>query len=249
MLSAVSVCGKSISLSNGPRLVASATKAVQKAAEKNKKSKSVSSMLDLSGTNKLTRLEALPEGVRAVYEGPLQEVLWSILPGGWVKLTYTYRLEQPCDLAGVQFDYPEKQMKSVQWLGQGPYLVWKNRLKGTCWGMWQNDYNDTTPGESWVYPEFKGYFGDWLWATFTTSEGRITLATGAERSYLGVYRPNEGPDPALAKLHTPQTGLAFLDAIPAIGTKFGRAKEYGPQSQPNPAPGLCQRVVYLHFEN
>ena len=98
------------------------------------------------------------------------------------------------------------------------------------------------------YPEFKGYLGDWLWATFATTEGTVTFMTGAEHAYLGVYRSNEGPDPAKTKFFKPQTGLAILDAIPPIGTKFSDTNQYGPQSQPNPAPGVCQRVVYLRFD-
>ncbi len=252
MLSSVSVCGKSVSFSNGPRFVASATRTVQQEQGKGKKPKSVKSMIDLSGRSTLTRLTHRMDGagavVEATLEGPLQETRWTIQSNGWIKLSYVYRLDQPCDLAGVQFDYPEARMRSVRWLGQGPCRVWKNRLKGTLRDVWRNAYNDTRPGESWGYPEFKGYFGDWVWAAFETDEGKITWLTEAEHSCLGVYRPNEGADPAKTRLYTPQTGLALLDAIPAIGTKFSDADQYGPQSQPNPAPGLCRRTVYLRFD-
>ena len=250
-LMSVSVHGKPVSLSNGPRFVASATKTVRIPQGKDKQTKNVLSMQDLAAERKLIRLTHRVDGasaiVEATYEGPLREVQWTIMSNDWIKLNYTYKLDHPCDLVGVQFDYPEKQVKSVRWLGQGPYRVWKNRLKGTHWDVWQNAYNDTVPGESWGYPEFKGYFGDWVWAVFETTEGKITLMTEAEHSYLGVYRPNEGVDPAHTKLHTPQTGLAFLDAIPPIGTKFSDADQYGPQSQPNPAPGMVRRTVYLRF--
>jgi len=252
-LSSVSVRAKPVSLSNGPRFVASATKTDRIPMGKDKQPKAVQALLDLSGQSKLTRLthhmERAGAVIEAAYEGPLQETQWTVMATGWIKLSYTYQLDHLCDLVGVQFDYPEQHMKSVRWLGKGPYRVWKNRLKGTCWDVWQNAYNDTKPGESWGYPEFKGYFGDWLWAAFETTEGKITLMTEAEHSYLGLYRPNEGADPAHTKLHTLQTGLAFLDAIPPIGTKFADADQYGPQSQPNSAPGLCSRTVYLRFDN
>ena len=252
-LTSVSVHTQPVSLSNGPRFVASATQTVRTPMGKDKQPKATQSLLDLSGPGKLTRLTHRMDGtsavVEAAYEGPLQETQWTVMSTGWIKLAYRYRLDHPCDLAGIQFDYPEKQVKSVRWLGQGPYRVWKNRLKGTRWDVWQNAYNDTSPGESWGYPEFKGYFGDWRWAAFETAEVKITWMTEAEHSYLGVYRPNEGTDPAHTKLHTPPTGLAFLDAIPPIGTKFSDADQYGPQSQPNPAPGLCSRTVYLRFDD
>lgn len=251
-LMSVSVLAKSVSLSNGPRFVASATRKVRQDRGKGKKPITVSSMIDLSGSNALTRIASRMEGedavVEAAYEGPLLETRWTVKSNGWVRLDYAYRLDQPCDLAGVQFDYPEKLMKSVRWLGQGPCRVWKNRLKGTHWDVWQSTYSDMVPGVSWTYPEFKGYFGAWRWAVFETTEGKITLMTEAERGYLGVYRPNEGPDPAHTKLYTPQTGLALFDAIPPIGTKFSDADQYGPQSQPNPAPGLVRRTMYMRFE-
>ena len=252
LLSSVSFRAKPISFSSGPHFVASATQTVKQEQGKGKKAKSVSAMLELSGQSKLTRLTSRMDGasvvVEATYEGALQATEWNIQPNGWIKLSYTYTLDRLCDLAGVQFDYPEIQMKSVRWLCKGPCRVWKNRLKGTRWDVWQNAYNDAVPGEDWEYPEFKGYFGDWLWATFATTEGTVTFMTGAEHAYRGVHRPNEGPDPAKTKLYTPQIGLAILDAIPPIGTKFSDANQYGPQSQPDPAPGVCQRVMYLRFD-
>ena len=253
LLKAVAVRGKPLSFSAGPRFVASATQTVRQEQGKGKKAKSVQALLDLSGASVLKSLTHGKQGAEAVveaaYGGPLLEARWTVSPSGWVRLDYAYRLEAACDLAGVQFDYPEKRVKAVRWLGQGPCRVWKNRLKGTRWGVWQNAYSDGVPGESWAYPEFKGYFGDWRWAVFETEEGAITLVTEAERAYLGVYRPNEGPEPAKTQLYTPSTGLALLDAIPPIGTKFSEAGQYGPQSQPNPAPGLCRRTVHLHFDN
>lgn len=251
LLKTVSIGGRPLSFSGGPRFVASATQTVKQDQGKGKKPKSTQAMLDLSGASVLKSLSHSRKGseavVEAVYGGPLLEARWTVSPSKWVKLDYAYRLDQPCDLAGVQFDYPEKRVKALRWLGQGPYRVWKNRLKGTSWSVWENAYSDGVPGESWSFPEFKGYFGDWRWAVFETDEGGITLVSEAEHGYLGVYRPNEGPEPAKTKLYTPQTGLALLDAIPPIGTKFGEAGQYGPQSQPNAAPGTVRRTVYLRF--
>jgi hypothetical protein len=252
-LSAVSVQNQAVSFANGPRFVASATQTVKQNQGEGKKPKAVTSMRDLSGESALARLTSRMEGedavVEAAYEGALRATRWTVKPNGWVRLDYRYSLDQACDLAGIQFDYPEKYVESLRWLGKGPCRVWKNRLKGTWWNVWQNAYSDAVPGESWEYPEFKGYFGDWLWATFKTAEKRsITLMAASDGTFLGVYRPNEGSDPARTKLYTPQTGLAVFDAIPPIGTKFSDADQYGPQSQPNPAPGECRRTLYLRFD-
>ena len=46
-------------------------------------------------------------------------------------------------------------------MGDGPYRVWKNRMKGTQFGIWTKEYNNTETGESpWIYPEFKGYYSN-----------------------------------------------------------------------------------------
>ena len=251
-IAGVTVRGEPVPFSNGPRLVASATQTVRQEQGEGKKPKTVSSMRDLAGTNTFTRLTHRMEGSDAVidveYEGALRSVRWIVRPDGWVRLEYAYRIDQPCDLAGIQFDYPEKLVKSIRRLGQGPYRVWKNRLKGTRWDVWQNAYNDTVPGESWGFPEFKGYFGNWFWATFETEEGWITFMSSSGDTYLGVYRPNEGPDPARTKIYTPPTGLAVFDAIPPIGTKFTDPHQSGPQSQPNPAQIENRNVIFLRFD-
>jgi hypothetical protein len=251
-LASLTVRGRTVSLTGGPRFVASATQTVRQEQGKGKKPKSVTAALNLSGTCALKsfshRLAANAAVIEASYGGPLAEARWTVSTDGWLALEYAYRLDAPCDLAGVHFDYPEAKVKSVRWFGKGPYRVWKNRLKGVRWGVWQNAYNDTTPGVSWDYPEFKGYFGEWRWAAFETEEGRLTMVTDAACGYLGIYRPNEGPEPAKTKLYTPQTGLAALDAIPPIGTKFGEPGGYGPQSQPNPASGLVRRTLYVRFD-
>lgn len=237
---------------NGPRFVAGATQQTPAGLDKKQKPKFKASLLDLSGNGKLVSFQSQMEGanavVRAAYEGPLKEVAWTIQPGGWCQLAYTCALDRECNLAGVNFDYPEERVKSMRWLGAGPYRVWKNRIKGTTWDVWENAVNHNLPGERWDYPEFQGYFGEWQWVEFDTADGTITAVNGeGEAPYLGVYRPTEGRDPAKTQLFTPPTGLAFLDAIPPIGNKFTPPEKVGPQSQPNAAPGICRRTVRLRF--
>ena len=232
--------------------MASSRGKVDDGVDKNNQPKFKTAMVDFSGQSKLVSLTHRMDGASAVvegkFEGPLTEARWTILPGGWIQLDYQYSLGSECDLAGVQFDYPENQMKSIRWLGRGPYRAWKNRTNGLTWDVWQNAWNDSIPGESWLYPEFKGYFGEFQWAVFQTSEGAITLLTPQEHCYLGVYKPHEGKQPKGAEVFTPPTGLALLDAIPPIGNKFMGPEKVGPQSQPNPAPGTCRRTVWLRFE-
>ncbi len=101
---------------------------------------------------------------------------------------------------------------------------------------------------TWDFPEFRGYYGDWQWAVFETQEGRISLLNGSKDVYLGVYTPENGPDPARTRLNLPVTGISMLHGIPAIGTKFKKADEFGPESRMNEASGAYKGRVCFYFE-
>ncbi len=149
---------------------------------------------------------------------------------------------------GITFDYPESKIRKMKWVGRGPYRVWKNRTKGGRLDVWSNDYKDHTPGLTWEFPEFRGYYTGWQWVVFETQEGKITLLNGTEDVFLGVYRPRNGPDPRLTELDLPATGISLLHGIPAIGTKFKNADEFGPESQKNEASGKYKGSVCFYFE-
>jgi hypothetical protein len=38
-------------------------------------------------------------------------------------------------VVGVNFSYLSQKMKSITYMGDGPYRVWKNRMKGTQFGL------------------------------------------------------------------------------------------------------------------
>ena len=186
--------------------------------------------------------------VEAGYEGGLSRAKWKIYPSGWIRLDYEYQLEGEFDLMGVTFDYPEDKMMNMKWVGRGPYRVWKNRTRGGLLDIWSNDYKNHTPGLTWDYPEFRGYYAGWHWAVFETQEGKITLLNGTESNYLGVYRPKNGLDPRRTELDLPETGISLLHGIPAIGTKFIKASDHGPESRRNEASGKYKGTVCLYFE-
>jgi hypothetical protein len=52
-------------------------------------------------------------------------------------LNIAMRKEGPADFLGITFNYPEEKIKGMKWMGRGPYRVWKNRLKGQQFGVWQ----------------------------------------------------------------------------------------------------------------
>ncbi len=84
----------------------------------------------------------------------MQKAEWNVMPDGALRLNYSYNFNGVVDMMGIQFDYPENRVKGKRWLGNGPYRVWQNRLQGAVYGLWENEYNDPIPGESFTYPEF-----------------------------------------------------------------------------------------------
>lgn len=178
--------------------------------------------------------------------GSLQKAEWRIAPDGGARLVYTYNFNGVVDLMGVMFNLPESDVLSKQWLGHGPYRVWKNRLHGPQLGVWSNEYNDPVPGESFTYPEFKGYFAGIQWMKLKTKNGTITLQPGTDKEYVGVYQPRDGRDQLLYTL--PETGISMMQVIPAVRNKVNTTDLNGPSAQPVWARGSYTGEVTLHFE-
>jgi hypothetical protein len=165
---------------------------------------------------------------------------WTFYPGEWLKLDYDYTLSGNFDFAGITFSYPENLVTGATLLANGPYHVWKNRLKGTTFWIFEKNYNNTITGQSWDYPEFKGYYSNFYGIQLQTKELPITVISGTKNLYLHLFTPGA------AKYSTQKTGvrgevnppfpsgnISFLHGISAIGTKFTKADAEGPQSQKN----------------
>ena len=185
--------------------------------------------------------------LRAHYRhGSLEQVRYTFYGNGSVGLCVDYNFNGVVDLLGICFDYPEQQVKSKSWVGRGPYRVWQNRMEGPLYGFWQTDYNDPIPGETFEYPEFKGYFADVAWMQLQTTEGRIGLYDVDARSCVGVYTPRDGRDHLLYTL--PETGISILRVIPAVRNKVNTTDLNGPSAQPYWSKGQNSILVTLRFE-
>jgi hypothetical protein len=206
------------------------------------------------GSARLSSLETAVDGDTAVvtawFSEGLRRMRWRVMPDGWAACDYTAVAEESGEFPGVAFDYPEDRVRSKRWLGQGPYRVWQNRLRGTTLNVWQNDYNNTITGWSdWVYPEFKGCFAGVYWMELRTSEGPITLYPQSQEVFVQVLRPGQPPAALRGKtdFSLPEAGLALLHAIPPVGTKFKPADQGGPQGQPRRLTGEVSGSVTFHF--
>lgn len=179
--------------------------------------------------------------VEADYQGEGSlHVKWTFAPGLPVKLEYQYAYQGDVDFMGITFNYPEEKITGMKWLGRGPFRVWKNRLKGQQFGVWQKAYNNTVTGETWGYPEFKGYHAEVNWVVIENKESPFRIYTSDKNMYFQMLHPAREKD-ALTNNNVeppfPDGSIGFLSAISAIGNKFNPAKAMGPQSQKTHADG------------
>ncbi|HWA29364.1 MAG TPA: glycoside hydrolase family 2 TIM barrel-domain containing protein [Lacunisphaera sp.] len=187
--------------------------------------------------------------VTASFRGALEEVEWRLRRTGWLDCTYTYRPAPEASSQGVMFDLPADLVRAKHWIGDGPYRVWQNRRRGVTFGEWANAYNDTVTGWSgWTYPEFKGFFADVRWLELDTAGGLVQVVTHAENQFVQVLTPRFPPEKLQmsTRLEVAPAGLAFLDAIPPMGSKFSRPEMMGPQGQkPLLQPSYRHTVSFL----
>ncbi len=161
---------------------------------------------------------------------------WTIYPSGWIQLEVQYFPGAYfTNFAGINFSFPESEIKSVTYMGNGPYRVWKNRMKGGQFGVWDKKYNNTETGESpWIYPEFKGYYSNFYGGYFFTKNNRFTVVSETEDMFLRLFTPAWKTD----QWHNyeplfPSGDISFMQGIPSIGTKNQRSETTGPMGFKN----------------
>jgi len=186
--------------------------------------------------------------IECIYKGDLKRVKWTILASGWLKLEVLYKAPYQNKFMGISFDYPEDQVSGVRWMGYGPYRVWKNRMKGNTLNVWEKTYNNTITGESWQYPEFKGYHRNFNWATIQSKEQNFTIVCPDEDVFLRLFTPEKpkGASNDNTSPEFPAGQISFLHGINPIGTKFTKAETLGPMSQPNMF--LYEKYITLYFD-
>jgi hypothetical protein len=160
---------------------------------------------------------------------------WTMYPSGWIKLDVQYfPVEYESSFLGISFSYPEMNVKSIRWMGSGPYRVWKNRMKGTNLNVWEKEYNTTITGEhGWIYPEFKGYYSNLYWMKLITTEQPFTVVCANEDVFLRLFTP-DSPKEAFNVVPTfPSGDISFMQGITPIGTKGQKPENMGPMGKKN----------------
>lgn len=190
--------------------------------------------------------------VEAVFTGnDSLHVTWTFSEQAMPHLGYTYTQHSPAFFNGITFSMNEKVLKGMKWLGDGPYHVWKNRLRGMYPDVWQKKYNQTVTGETWDYPEFPGYHANLYWVKLEDNGLPCTIYTDKPGVFLQVshtpaqkskFNPFVNPP-------FPAQNLGFMYAIPPIGSKFKGAETMGPQSQINPpVAGMLTGSLWFDFD-
>jgi hypothetical protein len=187
---------------------------------------------------KLTH-HAVPNGyvVELMYDS-ICHAKWTMLQSGWMQLDYDYNPTGSFDFTGITFSYPEAAVKGATLMANGPYHVWKNRLKGTQFGVYEKEYNNTITGQTWVYPEFKGYYSNFYAVELHTKELPITIVSATKDLYLHLFTPQK-PVQSAGGVYPPfpAGNISILNGISGIGTKFSNANEEGPQGKQNSYSG------------
>lgn len=204
----------------------------------------------VEATFKELRHQSTPQGyvVEAIYDNNAAQ-RWTILENGWIQLDYQYTLNGEYDYAGITFSYPESKVKGATLKANGPYHVWKNRLKGVNFGVYEKAYNNTITGQTWNYPEFKGYYSNFYAVEVETADVPFTVVTSTEGLYLHLFTP-ERPIFYSSNVEPrfPQGDISFLNGICAVGTKFSRAEQEGPQGAKNRYDNeRIQATLYFKF--
>jgi hypothetical protein len=216
----ISVNGRRLSLANGPRYT-SGDLTLHEVTQ-----------ITEDGLEKTRCIFSLRDNPRGGMRNVIQLAL---LPSGWIEVSYRFDVGGHHDHIGLTFDYPEEKVHHIKWLGYGPYRVWKNRRRGVSFNIWEKAYNNTVTGESWDYPEFKGYHAGLYAADLTTDEGTLRLVAASEDLFLHLFTPDKpekrNNDNTLGIF--PDGQLSILNAVSPVGTKFKPAKDTGPQGQPN----------------
>ena len=183
------------------------------------------------------------------YAGDINHIIWQMTADGLLKMEMLCLKQEKRDdgfdsaaendrvtAFGVTFDYPEEKVTGMEWFGRGPYRVWKNRIPGTTFGLWDKDYNNTITGESFeklIYPEFKGYHANVFFAKMRTDDGTIGFYSENDGLFLRMLTPEEPEGRNNGDRTMPEFSegdISFLYEIGAIRS-FKELQHHGPQSQ------------------
>ncbi|ADV49762.1 Beta-galactosidase [Cellulophaga algicola DSM 14237] len=217
--------GKVIPFNNGPIILAQHDSVISVAIKSLKNSIEITTVFELKDKSPTW----------ASHKELSSDVIkWTIHSNGLLDLAVDFKGKRVIKgYKGITFSFPESEVSGMKWLGDGPYRVWRNRMKGTQFKVWENDYNNTITGETeYVYPEFKGFFSSLYWVKVKgKNDNGFTVYCNSENTFLRMLTPeNPSEDPnKRVSIEYPEGDISFVKNIPGIGTKFQEPDTMGPQ--------------------
>ncbi|MEP1954520.1 MAG: glycoside hydrolase family 2 TIM barrel-domain containing protein [Algoriphagus sp.] len=208
---------------------------------------------ELTTAVKSVNWKKLPDGsiqIKSNFESYPNLITWTIFTSGELMMEISAP-DSIADLTGIGFSFPSEKVKSAKWIGDGPYRVWGNRLKGVEFGLWEKEYNNTITGynfEKLSYPEFKGFHANFHALLLRAEGGTIEVRTETPNLFLGLFNP-EFPLQSTpgVKVPMPASELSFLYQIPPISTKFHKGKEMMAIDRNMDQKGNASKALILWF--
>ncbi len=187
----------------------------------------------------------------ADYTGDIESLEWVMYNTGWLELNYKYYVTGEQKFLGLTFNFPESDIISTKWLGDGSTHVWKNRTQGGTLDVYERLYNNILPATNNWGEQFKGYYKDVSWMEFNSVYGKFTMVANEPDLYVrlfdfyGISGPTNHPE-------LPSGNISFLDGIPPIGTKLAmgismNTKQLGPSGELNEMKKPVARTLYFYF--
>ncbi|MFI3247795.1 MAG: glycoside hydrolase family 2 TIM barrel-domain containing protein [Rikenellaceae bacterium] len=221
--------GDLIPLSGGPRILS------MDSVVEDKMEQIITTQIDGGVELKFVMEESLQKNewvTEKIYSSDI--IVWRVYNDGLLDLSVTQKnTKKVIGYKGLAFSYPEESVANMTWLGDGPYRVWRNRMKGTKFQVWEKDYNDTITGEGeLIYPEFKGFFSNLYWADIKghNNDG-FKVYCHTPHIFIKMFDPGlstefKRGEKVIASY--PEGDISFVMNIPAMSTKFQDPEQTGP---------------------
>ncbi|APY11627.1 hypothetical protein BWZ22_10400 [Seonamhaeicola sp. S2-3] len=174
-------------------------------------------------------------------------IKWNLKPNGEILLDYAYTLATgKYNYAGIGIEVDADDVLRKRWLGEGPERIWKNRLEGGVLDVYFNEKQVNIPGLVYNPPAFEGCFAPWNWAVFYLNDYVNVAFKNQTEVVLGVLNPVNGKGHKYANWSYPnKEGFFFFDYISAVGSKWKKATEFGPDAQPSVIDGQVKGSVSM----
>lgn len=172
--------------------------------------------------------------------GGMDKARWTLRGDGTLTLDYSYTLTGRYLYHGITFDHPMGLVTAISGLIDGPRPVWQNRVRGVSLGV----HRLASMGDAALpSPDVAGYFANLHWARFDLAGGGWSVSTATPDLFLRVGMKLDDHPGTTAEF--PAGDISFMNAIPAMGSKFIDPQDSGPSGMPAKAEGThAGRLVF-----